>query len=302
MTTTRLRAAMGALAAAAGLLFTGAAAAQASTTSGWIDQCPYTHSNMDDPIVFPGVQAGTHLHDYSGNVSTNYTSVLASMQAAASTCPAGTKDTAAYWMPAVLVNGVHVLPCTSPNSASPRCTHYYRDDNVSAAYRAAHPPQPFPPGFKMIAGNSHARSVADNPYLGRELYYGCSDNSSPTGVSKPTAPVNCGTGIESIHIGFPNCWNGIDATTDTGRYNSIANTLRYPRSGVCPAGFPILLPRVIERWEIRVGQHAGATTLSSGATYTLHGDFWNTWKPGALKALVSRCLDAAVNCGNNPAP
>jgi hypothetical protein len=277
-----------------------------ASTFGWIDQCPSSspsgvpHHNNDDPIVYPGVQNATHLHEYNGNLSTNYASTINSMLAAGSSCPSNTQDTAGYWIPAVMNSGIEALPCTSQDSASPRCTNYYRDDNLSSAYLAAHPPRPFPPGFKMVAGKARATSVADNPELGHELYYGCSDNSES---GKPTAPVDCATGIMTVHIGFPNCWNGADASNDTGLFNSTANTLAYPSSGVCPSAFPYVLPRVIERWEIPVGTNAAsAITLSSGPTYTLHGDYWSTWQPGALESLVTHCLDATVDCGNDPTP
>jgi hypothetical protein len=37
--------------------------------------------------------------------------------------------------------------------------------------------------------------------------------------------------------------------------------------------------------------------LSSGPYWTLHADFWNTWKQAALDRLIDRCLRRGVNCG-----
>jgi hypothetical protein len=301
-----------ALVVLAGSLMLNIPAAHASSP-GWVDQCAHSHYNSDDPIVFPGVQGATHLHDFLANNTTDYASTYNSLLAAQSpwnsTCPSNTKDTAAYWFPAVLENSSSGNSCTSPNSSSPRCTIYYRDDNVSATYRAAHLPEPWPAGFKMLAGNSHATSVAENPYLGREIYYGCSNNST----GKLTAPVACSTGYGSIHIGFPNCWSGTDLTSDMGGYNAYApgdsahDSLRYPSSGVCPTGFEHLQSRLIIRVEYpQNGNPASAISLSSGATYTIHGDVWNAWDQLGLEALVSRCLAAnggvGVDCGNNPTP
>jgi Domain of unknown function (DUF1996) len=283
-----------------------------ASSPGWVNQCYSSHFNNDDPVVFPGQQNITHLHNYLGNNTTQYDSTYTSLLAAQSpwnsTCPSNSKDTAAYWFPAFLVSGVAEDSCTSHTSATPRCSNYYRDDNVSASYRAAHLPEPWPAGFKMLAGNSHATSVAENPYLGRELYYGCSNNSES---GKPTAPISCSTGYGTVHIGFPNCWSGTDLTSDTGGYNAYApgdpahDSLRYPSSGVCPAGFTHLMPRLIIRVEYAQSDPS-AITLSSGATYTLHGDFWNAWDQTALSSLVSRCLAAnggvGVDCGNDPTP
>jgi Domain of unknown function (DUF1996) len=281
--------------------------AQASSP-GWVDICQYSHSLNDDPIVYPGQPGASHLHDFLANNTTNANSTYADMVAQSdpwnSTCPANTADTAAYWVPAFHENGTHVLPCQS--QSSPRCTIYYRDDNVSLAYRQAHPPEPWPADFRMIAGNAAATSEAENPYLGRELYYGCSNNST----GKLKAPPNCSTGIISAHIGFPNCWNGVNFPV-----NTIDNSLRYPSSGVCPAGFEHLLPRLIIRLEIPVGPttdspslackpgaYPGCVVGNEGPVYTLHGDFWNTWQQAGLTALVARCLAAEVDCGNNPTP
>lgn len=292
-----------ALLAALGLVLLFVTPAHASSP-GWIDICQYSHSLPDDPVVFPGLPGDSHLHDFLGNNSTNanstYTDMIAQESPWNSTCPQNTRDVAAYWSPAFYEGPTHILPCQS--QSSPRCTLYYRDDNVSSAYRAAHLPEPWPAGFKMIAGNSHAQSEADSPYLGREIYYGCSNNST----GKLKSPPNCSTGIISVHIGFPNCWNGTDYTTDTGGYNSLANSLRYPSSGVCPTGFDHLLPRLIIRLEIPVGTTTDDPSWSSGAYYTVHSDFWNTWPQDALTSLVSRCLAAGggvgADCGNNPTP
>jgi hypothetical protein len=269
-----------------------------STSGGWINQCHHSHYLADDPIVFPGQPGATHLHDFLGNGTidafSTYDSLIAASNPWNSTCAPNTADTAAYWFPAILENGQSGFTCISLNSSSPRCSLYYRQDDESLSYLQAHPTQPWPPGFAMVAGNSHATSVADNPKLGRELYYGCSNNST----GKLTAPVACSTGFGSIHIGFPRCWDGV--SVPVGQDSS--PHLRYPSSGSCPVGFQAgNFPRLIERIEYPIGDPA-AVTLSSGPTYTLHGDFFNAWQPGALESLVARCLDTSVDCGNDPIP
>src|SRR6266704_3483524 len=128
----------------AAVLAVPAAHANAITTTagGWIDQCHHSHYLPDDPIVFPGQPGATHLHDFLGNNTTDANSTLASLQAASnpwnSTCPANTADTAAYWFPAVLESGPPGYSCTSPTSTSPRCTIYYRQDDVSLSYLQSH--------------------------------------------------------------------------------------------------------------------------------------------------------------------
>ncbi len=56
------------------------------------------------------------------------------------------------------------------------------------------------------------------------------------------------------------------------------------------------------RLEQPVGTSSSSITLASGAYYTVHADFWNTWDQTGLQTLVNRCLNAHVDCGNNPTP
>ncbi|MGH3658769.1 MAG: DUF1996 domain-containing protein, partial [Micromonosporaceae bacterium] len=149
-----------------------------------------------------------------------------------------------------------------------------------------------PADLRLIAGNSKARSVAGNPKLGSAIYWGCSDNST----GKLKRPANCSTGIVSLHIGFPNCWNGVK-----NRVNDTRNVV-YPKNDRCPSAYPIALPRMIMRLEYPVGRSSSGITLASGPTYTIHGDFWNTWDQAALRELTNRCLNRNVNCRTNPRP
>jgi hypothetical protein len=57
---------------------------------------------------------------------------------------------------------------------------------------------------------------------------------------------------------------------------------------------------LIVRIEYPVGRNSSGITLSSGPTYTEHGDFWNTWQQPTLNDLVANCLNKGVNCGTNP--
>jgi Domain of unknown function (DUF1996) len=260
-----------------GALFAVPATSQASSP-GWLLKCPLAKSLPDDPIVHPGMPGMSHLHDFFGNTSVNATSTYRSMRAATTTCPAG--DTAGYWVPAVFRNGAKVAPAGS----GVREQIYYRANNLASSTHM----EPFPPDLRVVAGNSHATSTSENPKLGKEIYWGCSDNST----GKLTAPPpSCPTGIISLHIGFPNCWDGrLTHADDTAH-------LRYPSSGKCPSGFPHALPRLILRNEYPVGTTTGTITLSSGPTFTAHGDFWNTWDQAKLQQLVDTCLNAGRNCG-----
>lgn len=47
----------------------------------FVVRCGYSHSLPDDPIVFPGQQGASHLHDFFGNTATDAFSTQASLLA-----------------------------------------------------------------------------------------------------------------------------------------------------------------------------------------------------------------------------
>jgi hypothetical protein len=264
----------------------------AYASSGWVVNCPYSHSNMDDPIKFPGQQGASHLHDFLGSRTTNYLSTYASMVGSPTTCGT-TTDKSGYWFPALYKNSAKINPAGSWNGRSTRQKFYYRDDNVSSSTVV----EPFPPGFRMIQGYNMATSIADanahGAKWGSEMYWGCSDNSVS---GKLTSPPNCATGIITLHVGFPNCWDGVRVEGDA----IAAGHVKFPSGGVCPSGFGHVLPRLIARTEHPVGTSSSDITLASGPTYTAHADFWNTWDQPTLQRLVTNCLNANQNCGTDP--
>lgn len=240
---------------------------------GWIVQCNAHHSLNDDPIVFPGQPGVSHLHDFVGNDETNANSTYMSMLTGNSNCGLA-EDTAGYWVPAVYKNGVKINPSWTKV--------YYRsfyDQPVTV----------FPPDFRMIAGKATATSPSDNPKYGKEIYWGCSDNST----GKLTVPPNCATGTISLHVGFPGCWNGVDLDSANHR-----DHVAYPLSnGSCPSTHPVRISRVIIRYEYAVGTDSTGVNLASGPVYTAHGDFWNTWTQSKLVQLTNDCINAGINCG-----
>lgn len=251
---------------------------------GFLEICPYSHSLADDPIVYHGKPGASHLHDFFGAKSADAFSTVASLRAGGTTCQAD--DTAGYWTPALYENGQRVLPAGSYGGRGVREQFYYRDDNLDPGT----PVRAFPAGFKMVAGNSHATKPSESPELGDNIYWGCADNNGLGG--KQTTPESCAVGIITLHIGFGNCFDGVHP-------NTVAHpgSLVYPSDGKCPASNPVALPRLIERFEYPVGTTTGTITLSSGATYTAHADFLQSWQAGKLKALVDRCLNQDIACG-----
>src|SRR5215218_5661562 len=67
--------------------------------------CGFSHSNMDDAIVFPGQVGRSHDHTYFGNRTTNAASTPESLRAAGRTSCRLRADTAAYWVPTLFNSG-----------------------------------------------------------------------------------------------------------------------------------------------------------------------------------------------------
>lgn len=224
--------------------------------SNFIVTCPFSHSLSDDPILYPGQPGASHRHDFFGNRTTNASSTYETLRAGTTTCN-DSGDTAAYWVPALFANGVKQDPT--------RAKAYYFRDNAA-------PVQAPPANFKLIAGDPHATA----PPSVKVLYWGCGNGS---GVSKQTAPPDC-TGISSfleVHVLFPDCWDGVTVS------GNAADHMRYSTTngGACPAGFPVRFPRLV--LAVFYNPPPTGVTLSSGAYFTYHADFWNAWNQARLE-------------------
>ena len=170
-----------------------------------------------------------------------------------------------------------------PTGVSSRQTMYYRNPTGKKLHA-------FPAGLRMIAGNPAAKSLKENPRVGRDIWWGCSDNSVSAKLLAP--PPSCPEGIMTLHVHFPDCWNG--TTLDSADHIS---HMAWSSQGRCPTSHPVLIPEVTIRLEWVVGATTGDITLASGAPYTIHGDFWNTWDQPTLDGLTATCINASKDCG-----
>ncbi|SRR6266508_755768 len=237
----------------------------------FVGSCRFSHMLMDDPIVFPKQPGASHHHTFVGNTTTNAFSTLRSLLAAASTCRrAG--ETAAYWMPTLLLNGQSVEPRGA--------TIYYRRRTLA-------PVRPFPAGFKMIAGSSHATEPQDL----HVTFWNCGAAAGVRpSVQVPTCPAARATSLR-LHVNFPNCW-------DRRRLDSADHQshMAYSLRGRCPATHPVAVPAVSLIFRYPIAGGAGVS-LASGGQYSAHGDFFNAWNQPTLASLVDGCLNALRHCG-----
>ena len=239
----------------------------------FIGSCAFSHMAMDDPIVYPRQPGVSHDHSFVGNTSTSALSTLRTLRAGSTTCKRD-GETAAYWMPTLLLNGQMVPPRGA--------TIYYRRKTLTAL-------RAFPAGFKMIAGDRHATAPQDP----RITYWNCGAASTvPASSQVPTCPNDRGESLR-LHVNFPNCWDG--HSLDSADHMS---HMAYSVRGACPASHPVALPAIslIFRYPITGGS---GVTLSSGGQYSAHADFFNAWRQGTLVSLVNGCLNALRHCGHD---
>ncbi len=253
----------------------------------FVSVCAFSHRGWSDPIVLPRLPFASHNHTFVGNVTTNAYSTLHSLRGRGTTCNIR-GDTSAYWAPTLLMHGKPVLPRDA--------TIYYRRLTRAAV-------RPFPPGLKMVAGNSRARL----PQSVRVVYWNCSvvkatfyglDRRAPStvstsglGAASTSIPGCPASAALELHVNFPDCWNG--KTLDSADHKS---HMAYSVAGRCPSSHPIAVPALTLVYTFPPVDPR-QVILSSGGQHSGHADFINAWDQNDLTKLVDSCLNHDRGCG-----
>ena len=106
--------------------------------------CGFSHFNNDDPIAFAGQPGKSHNHTFIGNRAVDAATTPASLLGGESSC-GDVGDASAYWVPTLFAGRRALRPLVGVG-------YYVR--------RTSGPVQAFPPGLKMIAGNSACAPAA----------------------------------------------------------------------------------------------------------------------------------------------
>ncbi len=239
--------------------------------------CRSSHSNHDDPIVYPRQKGAAHQHDFFGNRSTNAYSTRASLGGKRTTCSRD-GDTAAYWTPTLFNHGRRVVP--------DRLIAYYRTSRI----RDIQSIRPFPRGLKMIAGT--ALGTKSNPQRTKYVNWNCGDGVYGT----RTPPAACPNKALRLRVEFPNCWNG--RTLDSLNHK---NHMRYAGNGDtrgCPASHPVPVPALSLNFRYKIDGPLDDVRLSSKGVYSAHADFFNAWVQPVLARLVRNCLNRGRVCNS----
>ncbi len=255
----------------------------------FVSRCGYSHSLPDDPILHPDMPGMSHRHDFFGSTETAASATAQQLMRGGSTCRLA-KDTAAYWFPSGYAGGEVLIPTFAK-------AYYF-----GLPLREVVVP-PF--GLQMVAGNPDALAPGENPHA----TWSC----GAEGVRRtPVAdhPYDCTpyaerwAFVDSVvaRLQFPNCWDGQGLGPEAVVYTTDRR---------CPEGYRVRLPAFRTQIHFGILDPCGAGAdcapgstgdgvtlhLASGPYYTLHADFWNTWRPGVLARLVRTCLNVHRACG-----
>ncbi|HWH43277.1 MAG TPA: DUF1996 domain-containing protein [Thermoleophilaceae bacterium] len=242
-----------------------ASAGAAAGTPFFPTPCGFSHRAPDDPIVAPGRPGASHSHDFLGNHSTDAFSTEASLGAAGTACRRP-QDRAAYWMPTLYSHGYAIAPV--------RSQIYYQASGI----RDVASIRPFPPGFKVIAGNAASQGAQPLSVVN----WRCEgDAVAPQAAPPPSCP---GDSRLRLQIRFPQCWDG-QRTDSPDHFSHTA----YASRGACPASHPVAVPRITLNVIYPLNRGDGIM-LASGPAYTAHADFFNAWDQAELERLVSLCI------------
>jgi Domain of unknown function (DUF1996) len=251
--------------------------------------CRGGHLSYDDPIVAPGVNNATHLHQFFGNLDTNENTTDENIRymSRGSTCQGGRLNGTAYWVPALMDSATQqVVPIDV-------VIVYYKGE----PHHTAGPVQPLPEGIRMISDDGSWSCDGAN--------------------SSDTIAANC-AGQLLATVRFKFCWNGQLDSPD--HRSHLASS--YYENGVerCPPTHPTVIPRITynivynttgmgpsQGFTVASDHDPKMTGLSSGQVAppgsTLHGDYLYGWyrtdnETGKSFARVwyDNCLAGFKNC------
>jgi hypothetical protein len=243
-------------------------------------ECEFSHYSFDDPLVYPGKSGASHLHLYSGNVTTNaFSDVTGLAQYGNSTCKGGIANRSAYWLP-VLMDMQAGEPVTPLNSI-----WYYKEGYRGLSTQGF---GPLPVGLAMISHNSHWLCSA-------------SLNGKPNYEKYPSIPTECPSGERlTMVVVFPQCWNEQDT------YLSDQSHVTNPSNRSCPESHPYRLPEITlnVRYSVTPEMNINALRLSSdmmtdAAGSTAHADWINGWLPEISNTFIENCLNKQTDCHAN---
>ncbi|EMC92709.1 hypothetical protein BAUCODRAFT_37611 [Baudoinia panamericana UAMH 10762] len=268
-----------------------------TASSVWTLNCaPLTQARLD-PILAPGVWPSGHVHAAVGSTAfgQQMNGTYGALQGNATTCDKFT-DHSSYWAPQLYhmrSDGLFdLLPFTGMAA-------YY--ENYTCDYNASAPgwcvgtrnPRAFPPGLKMLAGNSLRRTQNMSDPWQQAILLESGNNGEVYGM-----PPKLDGNQLSGHVRFPSCWDG--SNLDSPDHQS---HVAYPdaslggntQGGMCPSSHPVALINIGAEFGFALNGVTDPASLvfANGDTtgYGFHGDFYMGWEnTTALRDSFAECF------------
>ncbi|KAM5543649.1 hypothetical protein V8D89_002900 [Ganoderma adspersum] len=255
-----------------------------------------------DPIIFPNSIA-SHVHSVVG--ASRFKAVYDSddlVQSNCTTIPVQ-PDKSNYWAPQLYHQDQQTGQLT-PIPTSFNIYYLMRSGPLNQ------PIQAFPPGLRMLAGDTERRTYNVSSFADQAIDFVCQDfsgahNNDPDWAERPSFfDHNCPDGMRA-QVFFPSCWDGVNLDSPDHKSH-----LSYPiqnfNSGDCPNSHPVHLVSLFYEMLVSVDKFdywgPGTWVLANGDTsgYGHHGDFTNGWDVDLLQDAIDNCPNANGNVMDCP--
>jgi Domain of unknown function (DUF1996)/GDSL-like Lipase/Acylhydrolase family len=261
--------------------------------------CEASHLNNDDPLLYPGVQNGSHTHLFFGNTLANYASTYTSLRTTGdSTCGGGPINRSAYWMPAVIKDVSGTLKAVRPAFG----TVYYKINRVLINAFA----ERLPRGFGYVTGFNPTTGLMDN--LPGSPHKGFGGWKCETGTramflrnADGTAAFECpSTALLAAEFTSPACWDGVNVTSPNGRSHVSHRTGMGGHTDGCPSSHPYMIPHFdfivwfshngsadYKEWYFSSDRMSGKTQFRNGESG--HTDWFGAWDFDIMQTWLNEC-------------
>lgn len=219
----------------------------------------------------------------------------AAVDALATTCDKYT-DHSNYWCPQLyqMQNDMFSLvKFTGANMYYENQTCSWQPNSQHCNYNQPRDAQAFPPGFRMIAGDTTKRTYNATNLADQAILFTSGAQENVNGI-----PTSLGSNFQ-IAVRFPSCWDG--KNVDSANHK---DHVSYPdpalggdtAGGMCPESHPVALLNIGAEFGFDITGITDPNSLvfanGDSTGYGFHGDFIQGWTNStALQESFANCFD-----------